>query len=161
MLVDRIILVTTVLLAAIYFWATAQIPSLDLGDPLGPKAFPQLLGIGLLISAFMLFIEVIRAPKNTVAAEKSNAELNDKFEHAPQTHWIIIAFALWTGLYIAWFELLGYVLATSAYLLVLMTYFNRHRTTMNVLTAVLFSFCSYLAFTVLLGVTLPSGLIPF
>ena len=45
MLIDRIIGVAALLLAAVYLYATAQIPTLEIGDPLGPKAFPRLLGI--------------------------------------------------------------------------------------------------------------------
>ena len=44
MLTDRIIGVLTLLLAAVYLYATAQIPTLEIGDPLGPKAFPRLAG---------------------------------------------------------------------------------------------------------------------
>ena len=57
---DRIILACTLVLAGVYFWATAQIPSLELGDPLGPKAFPRMLGVGLLIAAAMLLAEIVR-----------------------------------------------------------------------------------------------------
>ena len=42
-----------------------------------------------------------------------------------------------------------------------MAYFNRGRWVMNVLSAVLFSLGSYLAFTRLFGSTLPSGILPF
>ena len=51
MFIDRIIVVCTVVLALLYFYGTSLIPSLQIGDPLGPKAFPYLIGIGLLVSA--------------------------------------------------------------------------------------------------------------
>jgi len=57
--------------------------------------------------------------------------------------------------------LLGYVIATSIYLLALMAYFHPGKWTMNILTAVLFCIGSYLMFTKLLGVTLARGLLPF
>jgi putative tricarboxylic transport membrane protein len=60
---DRIILVSIVVLTAVYFWATSQIPTLEIGDPLGPKAFPRLLGVGMLITAGMLLAEILAAPK--------------------------------------------------------------------------------------------------
>ncbi len=60
---DRVIFVCILVLAAVYFYATAQIPSLEIGDPLGPKAFPRLLGIGLLVTAGMLFMEMWKAKK--------------------------------------------------------------------------------------------------
>jgi putative tricarboxylic transport membrane protein len=67
-----------------------------------------------------------------------------------------------TAVYLAVFTLLGYVIATSIYLLVLMAYFNRGKWIANILTSVLFCVLSYLMFTKLLGVTLPRGvLLPF
>ena len=34
MLADRVIFVCIIVLAAVYFYATAQIPTLEIGDPL-------------------------------------------------------------------------------------------------------------------------------
>ncbi len=152
---DRIIFVCTLLLAGVYFWATTQIPSLELGDPLGPKAFPRILGVGLLIAAFMLLLEILRNRKK----ETSPAPVvSTRWE---SHDWVVPAVAGCTALYVLVFEPLGYVLATSIYLLVLTAYFNRGRWVMNVLTSVLFSAGSYFAFTVLLGVSLARGILPF
>ena len=57
---DRIICAVMLVLAVVYFYATAQIPSLEIGDPLGPKAFPRLLGILLLVAVVMLFFETLK-----------------------------------------------------------------------------------------------------
>ena len=35
---DRVILVCTVVIATVYLYATTLIPTLEIGDPLGPKA---------------------------------------------------------------------------------------------------------------------------
>ena len=59
MSVDRVICVVTLLLAAVYFYATAQIPSLEIGDPLGPKAFPRLLTAVLIVAVLLLIAEMI------------------------------------------------------------------------------------------------------
>ena len=67
MLTDKIIFAVTLVLAAVYFYATSQIPSLEIGDPLGPKAFPRMLGIGLLITAAVVLMEILRARKATPA----------------------------------------------------------------------------------------------
>lgn len=152
---DRIILGCTLVLAGIYFWATAQIPSLELGDPLGPKAFPRMLGVGLLIGAIMLLLEIIRGHRNAVQAGVQDAPKWDRH------HWLVVAVAGWTAIYILAFEPLGFILATSIYLLVLTAYFNRGRWLMNVLTSVLFAAISYFMFTKLLGVNLAPGILPF
>ena len=61
LLTDKVIFAVTLVLAALYFYATSQIPSLEIGDPLGPKAFPRLLGIGLLITAGVLLMGAVAA----------------------------------------------------------------------------------------------------
>jgi putative tricarboxylic transport membrane protein len=156
---DRIILACTIVLAGVYFWATAQIPTLDLGDPLGPKAFPRMLGVLLLLGALMLFFEILRGRRN----DKQPGVKSDG-ESAAQWaahHWMVLAVAAWTALYFVGFEPVGYVLSTAAYLLGLTFYFNRGRRLMNVLTSTLFALLSYLMFTKLLGVNLPPGILPF
>ena len=60
MLRDRIIGGLTLLLAAVYLYATTNIPALEIGDPLGPKAFPILLGITLILAAILLLIETLK-----------------------------------------------------------------------------------------------------
>lgn len=152
---DRIIFACILLLAGVYFWATAQIPTLELGDPLGPKAFPRLLGIGLLISAAMLLAEILRDRKKRKTATPPAAW------HWDPRQWIVVAIAAWTALYILVFEWLGYMLSTVIYLLVLTSCFNRGRHLMNGLTCVLFVIISYVAFNKLLGVNLAHGIIPF
>lgn len=151
---DRIIFACTLLLAGVYFWATAQIPSLELGDPLGPKAFPRMLGAGMLIAAFMLLLEILRNRKKEMAAPPAAAVRWERHQ------WVVPAVAGWTALYVLVFEPLGYMLATAIYLLALTAYFNRGRWLMNVLTSVLFSVGSYFSFTLILGVTLARGIIP-
>lgn len=154
---DRIIFVCTLLLAGVYFWATAQIPSLELGDPLGPKAFPRLLGIGLLVSAAMLLAEIVRNRRKAWSGMSPNTSAAWTWE---PHDWVVVAVAGWTALYVIAFEHAGYMLATAIYLLALTAYFNRGRWVMNVLTSVLFAVLSYMAFTKLLGVTLARGIIP-
>ena len=136
-------------LAVAYLLATRQIPALESGDPLGPRAFPQLLGAGLILAAILLFVETL---KKSPPAEGAAA--------AAGSHWGVVAFVtVWTGAYFLLFEALGYVVASAAYLLVLMAVFNRGRWAMNVATAVLFAAVTYWVFTRQLGVTLPAGLL--
>jgi putative tricarboxylic transport membrane protein len=154
---DRAIFVCTLVLAAVYIYATEQLPSLDIGDPLGPKAFPRLLGAGLVVSAIMLFFEMLRARKSAPAPAASPAE-----QSADRKSMLIVAAAaLWTLLYFFVFEALGYVIATTLYLFPLMSFFNRGKWAANALTAVLFCVSSYVLFNHLLGVNLARGVLPF
>ena len=152
---DRIIFVFILLLAAVYFYATAQIHAYEFGDPLGPKAFPRLLGVGLLITAALLFMEMWRARK-TPPQNKEEQPAGDK------RHLLVVgAVVVWTAIYFAVFVPLGYLISTSIYLLALTAYFNRGKWAANVLTSVLFCVISYLLFTKVLGVALPRGVLPF
>ena len=152
---DRIVFVFTLTLAAVYFYATAQIHTYEFGDPLGPKTFPRLLGIGLLVTAAMLFVEMWRARKAQSGKEPQNPG-------SDRRHFFVVgAVVIWTAVYFALFTTTGYMLGTAVYLVALMWYFNAGKPVANVATAVLYSVISYLAFTKALGVALPRGFLPF
>ena len=153
---DRIIFVCIVVLTGVYFWAASQIPTLEIGDPLGPKAFPRLLGGGMIIAAVMLLAEMIRDRKREAASAASNTVE----PHDITSYKIIAGAVVVTGIYFVLFEPLGYAVATSLFLLVMTNYFNKGKRWTNSLTSVIYSFGSYYAFTKLLGVNLPSGILP-
>ena len=153
---DRIIFASILVLMGVYFWATTQIPTLEIGDPLGPKAFPRLLGAGLVIAAVMLLAEMIKNHKSELAAKAAAA--GTPFDWG--SYKIVAGVAVVTGIYLALFETLGYAVATSLFLLVMTNYFNKGKRWTNCLTSVIYSFVSYLAFTKWLGVNLPAGILP-
>ena len=154
MVTDRVIFACTIILAVVYLYATTLIPSLEIGDPLGPKAFPRLLGICLLIAAGLLALEMWRDHKAKVPPPAEG-------ELAPWRHiGVIAAVTVWTGIYYLVFEKLGYVVATSIYLLALMAWFHRGKWVSNVITTLLFAGLSYWMF-VKLDVRLPTGILPF
>ena len=155
MLVDRIIFVCIILLAAIYFYATAQIPTLEIGDPLGPKAFPRLLGIGLLITAALLFFEMRRTAREARPAEPQPRGAN--LSHLG----VIGGVAIWTGIYYVAFDPIGYIISTAIYLLGLTAYFHRGKWVANALTSVLFAIGSYVLFVKVFSVMLAPGMIKF
>ena len=149
---DRIISGLTLLLATVYLYATSRIPTLEIGDPLGPKAFPILLGIALVLGAILLVIETLRAhPADT--GEKPRESLHHL--------WLIGGVTLWTVLYFSVFDAVGYLVSTSVYLLVMTGVFNRGKWIANVLTSILFTIGSYVLFVKILGVVLPRGILSF
>lgn len=150
MMTDRVIFACTIIIAAVYLYATTLIPSLEIGDPLGPKAFPRLLGITLLIAAALLFLEIWKERKEKHAPGSVDELATWRYGG------VIIGVTIWTGIYYLVFDKLGYVLASTMYLLALMAWFNRGKWIANVLTTVLFSILSYIMF-VKLDVNLPRG----
>ena len=159
---DRAIFVFTLVLAGAYFYATEKLPSLEIGDPLGPKAFPRLLALALVITAVVMLLEIIRKAKGK-AAPVPRSDVPGRVAHPKDrgAYGIVAGVVVWTFLYFLIFERLGYVLATIPYLLGLMSYFNKGKWVANVLTAVLFCVGSYLMFTKILGVNLARGILPF
>jgi putative tricarboxylic transport membrane protein len=154
MMTDRVIFVCTIIIAAIYFYATTLIPSLEIGDPLGPKAFPRLLGVCLLIGAGLLFVEMWKDRK--AATPQPAAAAPRDLRHL----WVLAAVTAWTAVFYMVFEKAGYIVATSVYLLALMVWFNRGKWIANVASAVMFSILSYVMF-LKLDVRLPQGILPF
>jgi putative tricarboxylic transport membrane protein len=152
---DRVIFVCIVVLAAVYFYATAQIPSLEIGDPLGPKAFPRLLGVALLVTGGILLMEMLGARADKTQETVRSAAVDRG------VIMVIAAVVVWTAVYFVLFEPLGYVIASTIYLIALTLYFNPGRWVMNVTTSALFTIISYLMFSKLLGVTLAKGILPF
>lgn len=151
---DRVIIACCVVLALVYFYGTSQIPSLEIGDPLGPKAFPILLGIALLLATGLLVVEHLKDAKAATPSPLQPAKSDRR--HLP----VLGAVVIWMAVYYAFFETLGYVIATTLFLLPLMAWFNRGKWLANVLSAALFSIGSYVMF-VWLDVTLPHGVLPF
>ena len=151
---DRVIFVCTLLLAGIYFYATEKLPSLEIGDPLGPKAFPRLLTIALIITAVVLLLEILRARRKPVRPA-ANAEPVDR-----RVYLIVAGVVAWTIGYFFIFERLGFMIATSIYLLGLTSYFHRGKWMSNVLSSFGFAIGSYFLFKVL-GVQLAPGILPF
>lgn len=154
MMADRVIFVCTIVIAVVYFYATTLIPTLEIGDPLGPKAFPRLLGVCLLIAAGLLFIELWKDRK--AAAPPTPSAGTGDLRHL----WALAAVTAWTAAFYGVFEIAGYIVATSVYLLALMAWFNRGKWIANVMSAVLFSVLSYVMF-LKLDVRLPQGILPF
>ena len=163
---DKVIVLATVLLAVIYWFATEQIKESLIGDPIGPKAIPRLLIIGLLIAAVLLLLETLAGAKAKVREQTSNQAVpgETSAQEGPKGirgYFFIAAMVLSTLGYFFVFNWLGYAVATALYLYALMAIFNPGKTRANVLTAIGFSFGSYLAFTRLFGAQMPAGLLPF
>ncbi len=151
---NRIIVLSTIILATLYFFGISSIEIPQLGDPLGPRAFPILVGIGLFLAAGMLILEMrfSRAPASDASEKESSS--------TKQSRWVIIAALIATALYFAAFERIGYPVATCVYLIAMTAFFHRGHWMINIATSFLFSFGSYFMFTSLLGIQLPRGILP-
>lgn len=168
-------------LAAVYLYMDFRLPEVRLSDPLGPKAFPALVGVGLVASALLLLLESrakrhahshepmstgSAAAKNPAAASKATgSDETAQSEHPEQEKkvhpLILVAMVVWTSLYYLAFERAGYLIATGVFLFGLLAYFNRKRHKTNLAIALGVTVVFDLLFSQLLGVPLPTGFLPF
>ena len=152
---DVLLGVCVIIGAAVYLFADANLPVLQNGGPMGPQAFPALIGIGLLVSGLLLFGETWRR-RRTAAAVAVPADPIEK-----QSRRILAAMTAWTALYYFAFERAGYLVATIIYMFALLAFFNRGRWWVNAACAAGFTLAAYLVFTSFLQVALPRGILDF
>jgi putative tricarboxylic transport membrane protein len=152
---DVLLGVGVIIGAAIYLYADANLPVLQNGGPMGPQAFPALIGIGLLVSGLLLFGETWRRRRAAVTV----AVPADPIEK--QSRRILAAMTAWTALYYFAFERAGYLVATVVYMFALLAFFNRGRWWVNAACAAGFTVAAYLVFTSFLQVALPRGILDF
>jgi putative tricarboxylic transport membrane protein len=135
----------------VYLYATSTLPAMAIGDPLGPKAFPVLLGILLALAGVLLLFESSGAPDVAVAGHVQ----------APTRPGMVAGVAIFTMVFFALLEPLGYLIAFTLYLFALMLWLHRKSPLTCLATAVLFSLGSYALFAKALGVSLAKGLLHF
>jgi putative tricarboxylic transport membrane protein len=153
---DVLLGVGVIIGAAVYLYADANLPVLQNGGPMGPQAFPALVGIGLLASGLLLLGETWRRRR---AAGIAAAIPTDPIERRSRR--ILAAMTAWTALYYFAFERAGYLVATAVYMFALLAFFNRGRWWVNAASAAGFTLVAYLLFTAFLQVVLPRGILDF
>ena len=161
---DNWIIIATLALAGLYLYATAQIKTVPIGDPLGPRVYPALLGGGLIIAALMMVLEQRRAAPAPIVTSADAAPADcPAAEPAPSIlpSRAVMGAIAWTALFFILFEPLGYLIGGTLYLFGLVFVFNPGRHKTNAAVALLFTAATYLLFNELLGVSLPPGPLPF
>jgi putative tricarboxylic transport membrane protein len=132
--------------AAIYFHLSEQIPVAMFGDPLGPLAFPRVIMGLFCLSAILWGAEALLARGGPRAAEG-----------AAPARWVAPGVLGWFVLYIAAIEPLGFLTATVLFLAGLLGYFNRGKWRVNLAVALVFPLAAHLLFARVLSIPLPQG----
>ena len=128
---------------------------------IGPAAFPVLFGILLTVFGLALTAGSLVKARRTAAVPATGTAPSPSADErpAPERHrnfWVL--FALLAG-YVVIFLPLGYLLATAAFLMALMTYLNPRRVTVNLIFSIAFPVAVYLLFGFGLRITLPAGVL--
>ena len=145
---------TVALLAAAYLWADSRLPAQSLGDPLGPRVFPALVGIGLLASAVLLAFELRAKVRKPLPADELPEPDGPRVPAR-----VLVGTAAWLALYYATLEPVGYLIATLAFLSGMLAYFHRGHRLANAIIAVTFTLVVDALFTYALGVPLAEGVL--
>lgn len=139
--------VALLLIAAFALWEAWRMPPGTLGAP-GPGFFPGVLGALLGVAGIGLAFRAVRA------GAEGAASVSMGHRHIALTTAALVALSLA-------FEWLGYVIAASLFLLVLLRAFSRLGWLRSLVFAVVSALASYALFTRALGVALPTGLLHF
>lgn len=148
--------VGVIIFATAYLFTDSQLPSAHIGDPLGPKAFPALVGGGLIISGLLLLAEIWKKHR----ADDGRHAVEPRVPVNKRQLLILAAMVAWTALYYWSFERVGYLIATPIFLFGLLSHFHRGHLRANAVIAICFAGVVYALFSLLLGVPLPSGPLP-
>jgi putative tricarboxylic transport membrane protein len=148
---DRLLAAFIIALSGVYLFATYRLPTLEIGDPLGPKAFPYLVGIAGIVVAIWLIAENLKSAKTESAPSPAS-------QHHPLA---VVAVLAWMLVFYLLIERLGFLLSCAIFLAGLTAYFNRGRWLMNACVYLGFPLFVYFAFTKILSISLPRGVLPF
>lgn len=130
-------------IGGIYFYKAFQIRVPPLGDVLGPRLFPIVLGISLIFFSIVFLVrEFIGKPDHDDAVDLK----------AQRGAWMVFGLLF---LFVLVFEFVGYLLSTMVFAFVILTVMRFKGPVLNLISAVAIAAGFFLVFRVWLGVPLP------
>ena len=150
---DRILVLLVFVLSVMYLFTTSRLRVVEIGDPIGIKMYPALVGIAAIVTGLLLVGEIVRSRRFIAAPANDTAG-----EHHPG---MVLAVLGWILAYALVFSTLGYLISSILFSFGLLTCFHRGKWGENAAIAILFSGGVYFAFTKLLSINLPRGLLAF
>lgn len=132
-----------------YIYATSLLHVPEIVDPVGPTAFPYLIGVCLLFCAVGLFVEAL--------LDKGTVEVSSKAGQPHTRRYVGAGVMIWTLAYFLAFDPIGFVLSTAIFLFGLTSVFHRGNWIVNAVVSIAFPSASYLLFTRYFEVQLPAG----
>jgi putative tricarboxylic transport membrane protein len=150
---DRLLAIFVLVLSGIYLIATYRLPTLAIGDPLGPKVFPYIIGVAGLLAAIWLFVDSHVQSRAAAGQQAKEAQA----QHHPLA---VLAVLAWLLIFYTFFERLGFVLSCAIFLLGLTAFFYRGHWIVNLSVSLGFPLFVYFGFTQILGISLPRGVLP-
>lgn len=146
-----------VIIGCFYLVMIMRLPNLQVGDPLGPKIFPLIVGGLLTLLGAVLLLKEMFLPK-----EQRNM-ISLQIPADGRTVLIRIMLTSVSGIVYGFLlDPLGYLLSTMLFMLALMFMVNKpSRWLHNIAVSVGFSLATYVGFATLLHLSLPRGIVYF
>lgn len=134
----------------IYSFNAFKLPKAAIGDPMGPVYFPLGLGIALITLGIALTI------RSDFSMIKPSIEfVKDQTPDDKKVTFMIVVTCISGMVYAVTFELFGFVIATSIFLMSILLMTNPKKYIANTIISVVFSISVYVLFKFALGIPLP------
>ncbi len=141
---DRAVGLIVLVLGVIVLLAAGRLPRAMMGDPAGPAVVPLIVSWGLIGCGMLL---AVRRPRDTSAGPVWGGGVR------------LAAVVALLFLYAVTLTPLGYLLATTVMLFLLLLIYNPRRHALNAVVSIAFTAVTYGLFHLLLGVYVPRGLL--
>lgn len=136
--------------------ATAQLRGGGPTDPLGPRGFPGLLGVGFLLVGIAVIVSSVRNARRAGAGEVAR-DAGDEDDDGPALKLRLALASAAVVLYVVVLPVAGFLLTTAAFVAGVIWLQGGARTRPFVAMVIGFPAAVYVLFSVLLGVPLPPG----
>jgi len=155
---DTLTGIIAVAVGGIYTATALVLPEMRMGDKLGPKIFPLVVGIGSVLAGLALILGDRRPGKQSKKADFGFVEHKDL--------WLKIVLTTVVGIvYGLVMDKLGFLIPTTLFMLFISTLINKGRLVQNAVLSAVFAVITYGVFAVALKLSLPRGflesLLPF
>ncbi len=139
-----------------YLVMTYLLPDPAMGDAMGPKLFPYIVGFGATLTGAILLLKGYRSQKTGDEVVALQVSENKRL-------YLKIALTLGVAtIYGIILDPVGYVISTFIFLLGIMLIINDlKRIVENIITSLSFSVITYYVFSIVLKLSLPRGLLRF
>lgn len=146
-----IVSILFIAISSIFLYSSLSLPDASTGDPNQAKYFPALISSFFIIVSILLLIDELR--------KKIGANETLKLLMSKSNFLIILSVIVISFIYSIIFEILGFLLSTIIFLIVILFLINGikgwKKWLTNLSVSIIFSFVIWYSFSELLGVSLP------
>lgn len=147
---DTLTGIVAVLVGGIYTATALMLPEMRMGDKLGPKIFPLVVGTASILAGLALILGDRSPGKESKKADFGFVEHKDIWFKILLTAVVGIVYGLVM-------DKLGFLIPTTLFMLFITTLINKGRLIQNAILSLAFSVITYGVFAVALQLSLPRG----